>query len=50
MDDVNSATSELQTQSDRVDELRTELEDAESAKQEAVDALRSATDNAESNG
>ncbi len=48
MDDVNDATQNLQSETDRVNDLRAQLEEAEQARQQAADALRDAADSAAS--
>jgi hypothetical protein len=45
MDEVDSAKENLHYQSDRVDELKTQLDQAEQEKQNAAESLREAADN-----
>lgn len=45
MDEVDNAKENLQYQSDRVDELRTQLEQAEQERESAANGLREAADN-----
>jgi hypothetical protein len=46
MDEVDSAKENLQYQSERVEELKTQLQDAERERSAAADSLRQAADNA----
>lgn len=44
MDEIDSAKENLQYQSDRVEELKTQLNEAEVEKQTAVESLKEAAD------
>ncbi len=44
MDDVDSAKENLQYQSDRVEELKTQLNEAEEEKQTAIESLKEAAE------
>jgi F0F1-type ATP synthase membrane subunit b/b' len=44
MDDIDSAKENIQYQSDRVEELKTQLNEAEEEKQTAIESLKEAAE------